>query len=82
MLGGLGQALDGHILKCQSAGVESTFKLTRNHKVAPGGAITVWISDSGVDHDVGSGQLVIKSGAWKKGEEVEKVFSGSRVRHD
>jgi predicted RNase H-like nuclease (RuvC/YqgF family) len=73
--GDVEESMVGHVLKCQSAGLESTFKFTRHHKIAPGGAVTVWSSDSGVDHDLGSGQLVMKTGAWKMSEdEVNAVL--------
>merc|ERR1719312_759020 len=63
-------SLSGLTLKCESEGVESIYKFTRTHKVQGGASIAVWSSDSGVEHSVGDGQLVMKSGAWKMGDQV------------
>ena len=64
----------GHVLKCQSDDMESFYKFTRTHKIPAGGSITVWNSDSGVDHSVADGQLVMKTGAWKIGDEVDTIL--------
>jgi len=68
------KSLAGHVLKCQSDGLESFYKFTRSHKIPPGGTIAVWSSDSGVDHSVAEGQLVMKTGAWKIGDEVDTLL--------
>jgi len=67
-------SLGGHTLKCLSDGMESYYKFTRSHKIPPGGNITVWSSDSGIDHSVAEGQLVMKTGAWKIGDDVDTVL--------
>jgi len=64
------QNLGGLVLKCQSEGLESQYKFTRAHKVQSGGTITVWSSDSGEEHSVADGQLVMKTGSWKMGDNV------------
>jgi len=67
-------SLGGHTLKCLSDGVESYYKFTRSHKVPAGGTLAVWSSNSGVEHSVADGQLVMKTGAWNIADEVDCVL--------
>jgi len=67
-------SLAGHSLKCLSDGMESYYKFTRSHKIPSGSSISVWSSDSGISHSIAEGQLVMKTGAWKIGEDVDTIL--------
>jgi len=64
------ESLGGLTLKCLSDDSETSYKFTRSHKIAAGATLSVWSLNSGVTHSVGDGQLVMKSGAWKMGDQV------------
>lgn len=63
--------LGGMVLKMMSDGFESSYKFTRAHKLAAGATFSVYSADSGVLHSVADGTLVMKSGAWKVGDDAE-----------
>lgn len=62
------QSLGGFTLKSASEGLQTAYKFIRSIKVAPGGQVTVWSSDSGEAHNPSEGSLLIKEGAWKLGD--------------
>lgn len=65
---GTEQSLGGFTLKSVSEGLAVTYKFHRTVKVAPGGVVRVWNSDSGESHNPGEGNLVMKEGGWKLGD--------------
>jgi len=66
------ESLGGFTLKSVDAGskLEVEYKFHRTVKAGPGETVTVWSSDSGQEHVPSEGQLVMKMGAWKLGDET------------
>jgi len=66
------ESLGGFTLKSVDAGskLEVEYKFHRTVKAGPGETVTVWNSDSGQEHVPSEGQLVMKMGAWKLGDET------------
>jgi len=63
--------LGGFQLLCVSDGVETNYKFTRTHKIVAASTISVYSSDSGVEHSPANGVLVMKTGAWSMADEVK-----------
>jgi len=68
-------SLGGIQLRCVSAGIESSYKFTRSHKIGAGSVISVYSSTADdVEHSPSEGTLKMKTGEWKMEDDVQVVL--------